>query len=277
MDTGSSTFYPPSPPQQYQSPYQQPFQPPPSPPQQHHGTFQQPMQQQPDPKPATSTAMGQSPPRPSTPTPSAHPSYLAPKTEFILDWSLKVLGVAAAILFGIWAPISYKVTADGNSDNGASQKELISSIDALSLQAWSAAALQTEAASSLDELKSRMDDIGSLRVWEFCESRTADIVACDDVVTSMAIGDAISSLAGLTPTFASPTLSASRTISSTGAPGTAAPPSSGSSKGGNAHIALPAILGIVFAALAVIGAILGVIAWRLRVKRERRGKTARSG
>src|SRR6187549_3486716 len=72
--------------------------------------------------------------QPLPPPPSEPDSLLDPKTEFFLDWALKVLGVASAILFGIWAPISYQATKSGNSDNDASQSELSSSLYALSTQ-----------------------------------------------------------------------------------------------------------------------------------------------
>ena len=49
----------------------------------------------------------------------AKPHLLSQRNDFLLDRVLKILGVASAILFGIWAPISYKIIADGNAGNDA--------------------------------------------------------------------------------------------------------------------------------------------------------------
>lgn len=39
--------------------------------------------------------------------------------EFVLDWSLKVLGFIGVVAFGIWAPLSYKATLQQNHGNDA--------------------------------------------------------------------------------------------------------------------------------------------------------------
>jgi hypothetical protein len=40
---------------------------------------------------------------------------------FTVNWICVVLGVAAAIVFGIWAPLSYEATASGNRDSSTVQ------------------------------------------------------------------------------------------------------------------------------------------------------------
>jgi hypothetical protein len=40
------------------------------------------------------------------------------------DWFIKILGFAAAITFGIYAPLSFKLTAAGNRDNDVAQQEI---------------------------------------------------------------------------------------------------------------------------------------------------------
>jgi hypothetical protein len=45
--------------------------------------------------------------------------------ETVCDWILKVAGLAAAILFGIWAPISYTATKEGNASNDEAQSMLL--------------------------------------------------------------------------------------------------------------------------------------------------------
>lgn len=49
---------------------------------------------------------------------------------FATTWIASVLTVAASILFGIWAPLSFKVTRDGNRDSNAMQSSLLISVSA---------------------------------------------------------------------------------------------------------------------------------------------------
>jgi hypothetical protein len=82
-----------------------------------------------------------------------------------LEWTLKVLGFAAACIFGIWAPLSYKAAVDGNSGNNAVQQ-----------QASAAASQQSIAASqqsvALYAMNSRIGAIGQLWLYDFCLTQT---------------------------------------------------------------------------------------------------------
>jgi len=40
------------------------------------------------------------------------PNLLSQRNDFLLDWTLKILRLATAVLFGVWAPISVSLTAE---------------------------------------------------------------------------------------------------------------------------------------------------------------------
>lgn len=105
-----------------------------------------------------------------------------------VEWTIKVLGIAAACVFGAWAPLSYKATLDGNTGNNAAQKSAIHAALAASSQAREAASQQSVAAShqrvlankqssALDDLNSRIEAIGQLWLYDFCLSRTVHVVS----------------------------------------------------------------------------------------------------
>jgi hypothetical protein len=76
---------------------------------------------------------------------SSLPSYL-------LDWTLKLIGAACAIVFGVWAPLSYKLQKDGNKGNDKAQEDLKREIEALGIQ---------------------LKLLASLKAYEFCESKVS--------------------------------------------------------------------------------------------------------
>ena len=64
---------------------------------------------------------------------------------FLVTWVSGILAAAASIPFGIWAPLSYKVAADGNRDNNVVQPSMVASIAAvnsLAIEALSTAKAQ---------------------------------------------------------------------------------------------------------------------------------------
>lgn len=89
-----------------------------------------------------------------------------------LEWALKVLGFAAACVFGAWAPLSYKATLDGNSGNQDAQNAVVNAAVSLKDQAREAASQQSVAASrqriALDDMNSRMVAVGQLWLYDFC-------------------------------------------------------------------------------------------------------------
>jgi hypothetical protein len=202
-----------------------------------------------------------------------------PRTEFILDWTLKTLGVAAAIVFGIWAPISYQATADGNADNNASQESVASRLSGMSVQATSAAYLQSSAlnearraASVVAELKTRMDNMATLSVWDFCEGRSSRLSACAELSARVDIGDVISSIVeeSMDASRSSPTSrtnSVTATTTLTSAPTSAPEPSENGSRG--ISVSLAVALGVVFGVLVLGGLVMGMVVWRGKMVRRR--------
>lgn len=83
-------------------------------------------------------------------------SRVVTPTEFAFDWVLKIVGVAAAILFGIWAPVSYNAQSSGNASNDQSQTTLISKVDRL--------------ADEIESLQGVIEGLGALRAYEFCNT-----------------------------------------------------------------------------------------------------------
>lgn len=188
---------------------------------------------------------------------------LSERNDFILDWALKILGVASAILFGIWAPISYKITADGNAGNDEAQASLMSEISSMRDEAKTAASALQSAVSALSKVQDQLNNIGLLRAWEFCSGRSASI--CAELMSSATIGEALSSLGGLTESYAS---SAAPTITVGAGDGDASPPkdsAGGASLGTTALVAV--ILGSIFGGTVIVGLIVGVLAKRRTLRR----------
>jgi uncharacterized protein YlxW (UPF0749 family) len=50
----------------------------------------------------------------------------------VVDWIVKVVGLVAAVLFGVWAPISYRATMQGNTSNDDSQMKLLEELQKIS-------------------------------------------------------------------------------------------------------------------------------------------------
>lgn len=181
------------------------------------------------------------------------PHLLSQRNDFLLDWALKILGVASAILFGIWAPISYKITADGNAGNDAAQASLMSEMSSMRDEAATAASAQRDAVSALANVQNQLDNVGLIWAWDFCSGR--DDPVCTEISSSATILEALSSLGGLGGTRAS-----SRTSS---APSPTTAPVSGSPGGTvSSKNLLAIILGSVFGGIVIIGLIVGILAKR---------------
>ena len=110
---------------------------------------------------------------PATEKPPTNQISIAPRAvrfeEFICDWMVKALGLIAAILFGIWAPLSYKATRDGDGSNAAAQASLMSAISAVSSIQSSAASKQSNA---LSEIAAQYSAMGKLQAVRYCETYT---------------------------------------------------------------------------------------------------------
>lgn len=77
--------------------------------------------------------------------------------EKFLTYAVQIVSVAAAVVFGVWAPLSYKATVQGNQGNDAT---------------GSNQTLQ------FDDLNNRLGAIGQLWLYDFCAGQTASVLIC---------------------------------------------------------------------------------------------------
>ena len=219
------------------------------------------------------------PPQPTSVTSSEQdtkpdPSpFLGPRTEFLLDWTLKVLGVASAILFVIWAPMSYKATADGNNENNASQDQLMGRLDSLSdlgVKVSNLASMRISIASGVASLNDKLDGMGVLRVWEFCATQATAVPACSTLTQNMAVAPFLTSLASLAFNSSTPqTFSSGPLTSATQSP-TATPQNPSEAASGkdsrSVKVGLAVGLGVLFGGILVVGLVVGILTSRKRVR-----------
>ena len=99
---------------------------------------------------------------------------------FTVNWICVVLGVAAAIVFGIWAPLSYEAAASGNRDSSAVQSSMISALSAANDLASSALSAASAQGTVLDEVQSRLGAMGQLALVGFCITETVGCVPIFD-------------------------------------------------------------------------------------------------
>jgi hypothetical protein len=114
------------------------------------------------PVPASANTPGRS-------TPNRNRDQLSKRVEKFCKWALNVAVLAAAIVFGIWAPLSYNITLNGNSGNDASSSSMLSAVLAASSQASAAASTQS---AILDDMSSRIGAVGQLWLVDFCAAQT---------------------------------------------------------------------------------------------------------
>lgn len=77
-------------------------------------------------------------------------------TESILHWTLKFLGVTSAVLFGVWAPISYRLQVAGNKSNDDAQDKLLERVE--------------ELVRRVEGVEEALGALGRLRALEFCDT-----------------------------------------------------------------------------------------------------------
>ncbi|RDW58426.1 hypothetical protein BP5796_12356 [Coleophoma crateriformis] len=170
------------------------------------------------------------------------------------NWAFNIAVLAAAIVFGIWAPLSYNVTLVGNNGNDASSKSMLSAMQAASAQASVVASKQS---TMLNTMGNRIAAIGQLRLAEFCATQTT-VSACQAFVSEIDLPSLITYLASttITPTSSSFTTTAAATAA---ASSQASRPS--------AHLSVPAILAIVFGGLVAVGWLIGAYLFLSRRRR----------
>ena len=92
--------------------------------------------------------------------------------SFTLNWICVVLTVAATIVFGIWAPLSYRATADGNRDNNVVQSSMMQQV--MTANDIASSALNSASAQStvMASMQSRLGAMGQLAILDFCLTQT---------------------------------------------------------------------------------------------------------
>ena len=92
--------------------------------------------------------------------------------SFTLNWICIVLTVAATIVFGIWAPLSYRATADGNRENNEVQSSMMQQVITANVIATSALSAASAQSTALVSVQSRLGAMGQLALVEYCAGQT---------------------------------------------------------------------------------------------------------
>lgn len=100
---------------------------------------------------------------------------------FATTWIAGVLAAASSILFGVWAPLSYKAAANGNRDNNVMLTSMLSSVSVANSAAQTAlsiasaqASLLKDAQSQLKAMGHQLKAMGQLALYRFCATQTVD-------------------------------------------------------------------------------------------------------
>lgn len=102
-------------------------------------------------------------------SPNRNNDQLGKRVEKFCKWALNVAVLAAAIVFGIWAPLSYNITLNGNSSNDASSSLMLNAVLAARSQVSAAASTQS---AILEDMRSRIGAVGQLWLVDFCATQT---------------------------------------------------------------------------------------------------------
>ncbi|OAX83874.1 hypothetical protein ACJ72_01751 [Emergomyces africanus] len=101
---------------------------------------------------------------------------------FMLRWGCAILTVAATILFGVWAPLSYQETKEANKENDEMQRALMrsaKSANELATSMLSAASQQLEIATAqasvLGNLQAQLAAMGQVALLQFCNAQTQGV------------------------------------------------------------------------------------------------------
>ncbi|EER38874.1 conserved hypothetical protein [Histoplasma capsulatum var. duboisii H88] len=183
---------------------------------------------------------------------------------FILHWGCAVLTVAATVLFGIWAPLSYQETKEANKGNDEMQRALILSAESaneIATSALLAASRQlqfaTAQASAISNLQEQLAAMGQVALLQFCNAQTrGDFAPCSSFINSAQLTSLVSQIATPIPTIPLPTASAGPTNSSPG------PGDNDSGSPSGSGLSIGSILGIVFGGTAALGIVTGYLVWR---------------
>ncbi|OJD15956.1 hypothetical protein AJ78_03825 [Emergomyces pasteurianus Ep9510] len=185
---------------------------------------------------------------------------------FMLRWGCAILTVAATILFGVWAPLSYQATKEANRESDETQRALMrsaKSANAIASSALYAASQQLEIATAqasvLSNLQVQLAAMGQVALLQFCNAQTkGDFAPCSAFVNSAEFTSLVSQIATPIPTVP-------RTIptnTDTSRPTRSPSDSAGDNSRGSSQISIPSILAIVFGGTAALGILTGYLVWR---------------
>lgn len=219
------------------------------------------------------------------PNPNDRSIFTRKKVIKVFDWIVRILGLTAAILFGVWAPISYQATLDGNSDNNVTQNrmlgklEMLSSLDRLNKLDQLNQLDKLDQLDQLKELKNldlldhlqtlgkidyRIDAFGVVWAMQFCESR-AFVPACQQLSSSVDIASLLLTLTGkYQPPYRlpPPTSSSRSTSSSSPSPTQTSGPTHGDTHSRKNPVAIA--LGGILGGITVIVLVVALLYWRMK-------------
>ncbi|KAH7402909.1 hypothetical protein BKA66DRAFT_604424 [Pyrenochaeta sp. MPI-SDFR-AT-0127] len=113
--------------------------------------------------------------------------------EHLFDWTLRITGAVCAILFGVWAPLSYQLQKSGNQSNDEETRRLAKEVERLSMQ---------------------VQMISTLRVFEFCDAENRkELPACKALSASLHLDSLIARLAPAPESTGSEVSQSSSTVS----------------------------------------------------------------
>ncbi|ODH42862.1 hypothetical protein ACO22_01133 [Paracoccidioides brasiliensis] len=188
---------------------------------------------------------------------------------FLLHWGCVILTVAATVLFGVWAPLSYEATKEANKDNDQTLRALVRSAQSANEMATSALssasrhlAMATAQASAISNLQSQLAAMGQIAMLQYCDGQTrGDFVACSSFLNSINLTSLVSQI--VTPPTAIPT----PTSTGNGRSSPTRNPSDTNSRSRDLSLSIGSILGIIFGGTAAVGIVMGFIVWRYQRRR----------
>ena len=90
---------------------------------------------------------------------------------FSIKWAATILAAAASILFGIWAPLSYQMTKDGNRENNDVQSSMLQAISEANRNAQEALKTASVQNEWLQNANSMLYAAGVLSFLQYCRQQ----------------------------------------------------------------------------------------------------------
>ncbi|PGH05355.1 hypothetical protein AJ79_06824 [Helicocarpus griseus UAMH5409] len=173
---------------------------------------------------------------------------------FMLRWACAILTVAATILFGAWAPLSYEATKEANRNNNKAQEALVESAQSANKIASKAFSMASAQANIISNLQEQLAAMGQVALLQFCNEQTrGELEPCAAFINSVQLTSLVSKIATPTSTMYPPTATSDDDL-----PTSISDDSSANGSG----LPIASILGIVFGGTAALGIAIGYLVWR---------------